>query len=90
MQRRMGFFWGESMRENRCGASVWLCEFCPLRTAKFGEPLKAPIKLTSVLRNRKVIFFYGIYCSDLTTQPGKQYPLRRQLALGLPMVFCQV
>lgn len=91
VQRRMGFFWGESEREDRCRVSMWLCEFCLLRTVKLSEPLKTPIKLTSALRNRKTIFFfYAIYCSDLPTRPGKRHPLRRRLALGLLVAFGQV
>lgn len=84
MQQRMGALWG-GRREDRCSVSVWLCELCLLPTARFSEPLKTPIKLTSTLRNRKVIFFffYGIYCSDLPPRPGKRHPLRRHLASGV-------
>lgn len=49
-------------------------KFCPLHTPQGQQTAETPIKLTSVLRNRKMIFFYGIYCSDLSIQLRKQYP----------------
>ena len=55
------------------------------------KPLTTPIKLASMLRNRKtILFFYGINCSDLSTQLRRQCPTKNAVSFGLPQAFDRV
>lgn len=53
------------------------------------QTTQAPITLTSVLRNRKMMF-YGTYCSGLSVRLRKQHPLRMQSAPGLRTATCRM
>lgn len=60
MHRRMDFLLGKTRAgEIDAGAGV-VFSAVPLRPREFSEPLKSPIKLTRVLRNRKMIFLWHL------------------------------